>query len=82
MIEFFCENWSFVLVIMIIVASNALNLTLFKDIDVSPIKDHIEEGWSRANDEATNESQKSRREVSTRLMWFLCSIVLILSIIF
>lgn len=82
MIDLISEYWAFSLVIIIIIASNALNLTLFKDVSVRPEKDHIESGWGGALDETANDKQKNRREISTRLMWFFTSIVLVLSIFF
>ncbi|PLT24961.1 hypothetical protein [Pseudoalteromonas sp. MelDa3] len=82
MIEFINVYWAWVLIATIIIVTNVLNLTVFKDVEVRPIKDHIEEGWGRSLDEGTNKNQQKRRDTSTRFMWFLCLIVVVLSIIF
>ena len=80
MVEFVIEYWALALVIGIVITSNALNLTAFKDIDVNPEKDHIESGWQKGLDEQFNEKQSNRRKISTKLMWFFIFVVLFLSI--
>ena len=83
MVEFLNEYWSWTLIIIIILCSNALNLTIFADKDERSAKNEIDEaGIGAREDTEVNSSLKWRRRSSTRLMWFLCSILFFISIIF
>jgi|TARA_R110001583_G_scaffold29990_2_gene104174 hypothetical protein len=83
MVEFLNEYWAWTLIIIIILCSNVLNLTVFADRDVRSAKHEIDEaGIGATEDKAINSSLKWRRRSSTRLMWFLCSILFFISIIF
>lgn len=81
MIEFISEYWALAMVVSFVITSNTLNLTVFKDVKVSPEKDHIESGWQKGLDEAFNIKQENRRKISTKLMWVFIFIVAILSFV-
>lgn len=67
--SFVFEYWELIAAVFYFLVAYTINHTIYKNIDVRPYKDHIEDGWGQSLDESHNECLEHKRSVVSRTMW-------------